>query len=72
MPGNDTVLHQIDARGVATVTLNRPPVGNAYDGALIDGLIDTFARLEPRGRACAASCCAAPGGISRPGPTLPF
>jgi methylglutaconyl-CoA hydratase len=45
MPGNDTVLHQIDARGVATVTLNRPAVGNAYDGALIDGLIDTFARL---------------------------
>ncbi len=45
MPGNDTVLHEIDARGVATVTLNRPAVGNAYDGALIDGLIDTFAGL---------------------------
>lgn len=35
----------IDARGVAAVTLNRPAVGNAYDGALIDGLIATFARL---------------------------
>ena len=46
MPGNDTVLHEIDARGVAWVTLNRPAVGNAYNGALIDGLIDTFARLE--------------------------
>ncbi len=46
MPGNDTVLYAIDARGVASVTLNRPAVGNAYNGALIDGLIDTLARLE--------------------------
>ena len=46
MPGNDTVLHEIDARGVASITLNRTSVGNAYDGALIDGLIDTFSRLE--------------------------
>jgi len=46
MPGNDTVLHEVDARGVASVTLNRPTVGNAYDGALIDGLIDAVARLE--------------------------
>jgi methylglutaconyl-CoA hydratase len=45
MSGNDTVLCQVDSRGVASVTLNRPAVGNAYDGALIDGLIDTFARL---------------------------
>ena len=45
MPGNDTVLCQVDSRGVASVTLNRPAVGNVYDGALIDGLIDTFARL---------------------------
>jgi methylglutaconyl-CoA hydratase len=46
MPGNDTVLCAIDARGVAAVTLNRPAVGNAYDSALIDGLIETFARLS--------------------------
>ncbi|MGH7032089.1 MAG: enoyl-CoA hydratase-related protein [Stellaceae bacterium] len=45
MPGNDTVLCAIDARDVASVTLNRPAVGNAYNGALIDGLIETFARL---------------------------
>jgi methylglutaconyl-CoA hydratase len=32
------VLHQIDARGVATVTLNRPEVNNAYDASLIAGL----------------------------------
>jgi methylglutaconyl-CoA hydratase len=29
----------VDARGVATVTLNRPEVNNAYNGALIDGLL---------------------------------
>jgi methylglutaconyl-CoA hydratase len=32
------VLTSIDRRGVATITLNRPEVHNAYDGALIDGL----------------------------------
>lgn len=35
---NDTVLWAVDRRGVATVTLNRPQVNNAYDGDLIDGL----------------------------------
>jgi methylglutaconyl-CoA hydratase len=33
-----TVLWEVDGRGVATVTLNRPEVGNAYDGELIEGL----------------------------------
>jgi len=32
------VLSQVDARGVATVTLNRPEVNNAYDETLIQGL----------------------------------
>jgi methylglutaconyl-CoA hydratase len=32
------VLWSIDARGVGRVTLNRPEVNNAYDGALIQGL----------------------------------
>lgn len=32
------VLWNVDARGVATVTLNRPEVNNAYDAALIEGL----------------------------------
>lgn len=32
------VLWSRDERGVARVTLNRPAVGNAYDGAMIDGL----------------------------------
>jgi methylglutaconyl-CoA hydratase len=33
------VLWSVDARGVATVTLNRPEVNNAYNGAMIDGLL---------------------------------
>ena len=35
---NESVLCNVDARGVATLTLNRPEVSNAYDEALIDGL----------------------------------
>ena len=35
---NDTVLWSVDPRGVATVTLNRPKVNNAYNGDLIAGL----------------------------------
>ena len=40
-----TVLTDVDARGVATVTLNRPEVNNAYDGDLILGLLEAFTRL---------------------------
>ncbi|TMJ02416.1 MAG: enoyl-CoA hydratase [Alphaproteobacteria bacterium] len=36
---NGPVLWDVDVRGVATVTLNRPEVNNAYDGAMIDGLL---------------------------------
>jgi len=43
---NDTVLCEIDRRGVASLTLNRPAAGNAYNGELIDGLIDTAVRLD--------------------------
>ena len=39
------ILHQVDARGVATVTLNRPEVNNAYDEALIQGLHDAMDAL---------------------------
>src|SRR3954465_8581184 len=38
MPENP-VLWTLDDRGVATVTLNRPEVNNAYDGALIQGVL---------------------------------
>jgi len=34
----DPVLWSTDRRGVATITLNRPQVNNAYNGALIAGL----------------------------------
>ena len=39
------VLSAVDGRGVATLTLNRPEVHNAYDGAMIDGLIEAVAAL---------------------------
>ncbi len=38
MSGEKPVLWSVDARGVATVVLNRPHVNNAYDGAMIAGL----------------------------------
>jgi methylglutaconyl-CoA hydratase len=43
------VLWSVDARGVATVTLNRPHVNNAYNGDMIAGLhaaMDALERLE--------------------------
>jgi methylglutaconyl-CoA hydratase len=43
---NDTVLWDIDPRGVATVTLNRPQVNNAYNGDLIAGLHAAIDGLE--------------------------
>jgi methylglutaconyl-CoA hydratase len=39
------VLWTLDARGVATVTLNRPEVNNAYNGDLIQGLLDAMDAL---------------------------
>ena len=33
------VLWSLDAHGVATVTLNRPEVNNAYDAGLIGGVL---------------------------------
>jgi len=44
---NDTVLWSVDRRGVATVTLNRPQVNNAYNGELIAGL---HAAMDALGR----------------------
>ena len=39
------VLCEIDGRGVATVTLNRPEVNNAYNGEMIDALLDGMKAL---------------------------
>jgi methylglutaconyl-CoA hydratase len=47
MPENP-VLWDLDARGVATVTLNRPDVNNAYDGGLIQGLLAAMGELSTK------------------------
>ena len=39
------VLWRVDERGVAHLALNRPEVNNAYDGALIEGLLAALAAL---------------------------
>ena len=39
------VLASLDSRGVASVTLNRPEVNNAYDGAMIEGLLEAMDEL---------------------------
>jgi methylglutaconyl-CoA hydratase len=36
------IVTALDARGVVTVALNRPEVGNAYNGAMIDGLLEAL------------------------------
>jgi methylglutaconyl-CoA hydratase len=41
----DVVLLNVDPGGVATVTLNRPEVGNAYNAAMLDGLIGGLQRM---------------------------
>jgi methylglutaconyl-CoA hydratase len=41
----NVVLLNVDDRGVATVTLNRPEVGNAYNAAMLDGLIGGLEKL---------------------------
>ena len=42
------VLCSVDERGVAYVTLNRPEVSNAYDGALIAELLEAYDALSGR------------------------
>jgi methylglutaconyl-CoA hydratase len=42
----ETILVATDRRGVATVTLNRPEVSNAFDNAMLTTLNDAFARLS--------------------------
>ncbi len=44
-----TVLSKVDDRGVATVTLNRPEVHNAFDDALIDALSEALEKLDSDG-----------------------
>ncbi|MFQ5348460.1 MAG: enoyl-CoA hydratase-related protein [Rhodothalassiaceae bacterium] len=42
---NDILLTEIDRRGVARVTMNRPAQRNAFNDALIAALADSFERL---------------------------
>ena len=42
----NVVLSEVNGRGVATVTLNRPHRNNAYNGAVIQGLVDCFSRFR--------------------------
>ena len=44
------VLHSVDERGVASVVLNRPEVGNAYDSEMVEGLLTAMDTLLARGR----------------------
>ena len=44
----NTVLRDLDPRGVATLTLNRPEANNAYDGTLIQELHDAMDALGRR------------------------
>jgi methylglutaconyl-CoA hydratase len=41
----NNLIIEIDARGVAKITLNRPEIHNAFDDVLIAALSDAFARL---------------------------
>lgn len=43
---NDYLLSQIDDSGVATLTMNRPEVHNAFDDSLITAMIAELKRLE--------------------------
>lgn len=46
--GSGTVLWSLDDRGVATVTLNRPEVNNAYNGDMIAGLHEAMDLLSDK------------------------
>lgn len=43
---DDTVICATDKRGVATLTLNRPALHNAFDDALIESLLLALAAIE--------------------------
>ena len=45
---NESVLHAVDSRGMASVTLNRPQVNNAYDDSVIQGLLSAMDALGAR------------------------
>ena len=42
------VLLNVDTRGVATITLNRPTVNNAYNGEVIEAMINAVGQCASR------------------------
>ncbi|MCX7933531.1 MAG: enoyl-CoA hydratase-related protein [Rhodovarius sp.] len=49
MAAEQPVLISRDGRGIVTITLNRPEVGNAYNGAMLEALIAGLEQLAPDG-----------------------
>ena len=49
MSSSTPVLWSVDADGLASVVFNRPQVGNAYNGELIEALLAAMAALAARG-----------------------
>lgn len=45
---SDSLKFDVDSRGVATITLNRPEVRNAFDQDLIDGLAERLMEVRTR------------------------
>ncbi len=45
---DESVLYEIDARGVATVTLNNPKKHNAFDDVMINRLLEIFTEITNR------------------------
>ncbi len=43
---DETLLFDVDARGVATIIFNRPRVRNAYDGQMLQAMTDALHRCE--------------------------
>lgn len=42
---NRKLLEDVSARGIATLTMNRPDVANTYDQDILDGFCEAFERL---------------------------
>ncbi|MEL0003229.1 MAG: enoyl-CoA hydratase-related protein [Rhodospirillales bacterium] len=49
---SDLVLTDVDRRGIATVTINRAEVNNAYNGDMIEGFLSAFGQIakDPQAR----------------------
>lgn len=49
---NDSIIFTLDERGIATLTLHRPEVHNAFDDGMIEAMLECFTALgnEPRAR----------------------